>query len=110
MATATAPSVAPTAEQLEAYGGLVRELCHGQATDLHAEGLQVVVYPELPGFTWLVEAEGLRVSGRAASTDILEASAQVIKQKPPYGFLLSGPKDYQNYVDFYRNTVVKDIE
>jgi len=52
--------VAPTAEQLEAYGGLVRELCRGQATDLHAEGLQVVVYPELPGFTWLVEAEGLR--------------------------------------------------
>jgi phosphonate transport system substrate-binding protein len=41
---------------------------------------------------------------------VLEASAQVIQQKPPYGFLAASQKDYQNYLDFYRTTVVKDIE
>jgi len=41
---------------------------------------------------------------------VLEASAQVIKQKPPYGFIAASQQDYQNYVDFYRNTVVTDIQ
>jgi phosphonate transport system substrate-binding protein len=41
---------------------------------------------------------------------ILEASARVLKQAPPYGFLAASQKDYQNYIDFYRHTVVKDIE
>lgn len=41
---------------------------------------------------------------------VLEASAAVIKQKPPYGFAPGSQKDYQNYLDFYQRTVVKDIE
>lgn len=41
---------------------------------------------------------------------VLEASAAVIKQKPPYGFVPGSQKDYQNYLDFYPRTVVKDIE
>jgi phosphonate transport system substrate-binding protein len=41
---------------------------------------------------------------------VLAASAAVLQQKPPYGFLPGGQKDYQNYLDFYKNTVVKDIE
>lgn len=45
-----------------------------------------------------------------AGRQILEAAAAVIKQKPPYGFLPGSQKDYQNYLDFYKNTVVTDIE
>lgn len=41
---------------------------------------------------------------------VLEQSAQVIKQKPPYGFLSSHPEAYANYLEFYRNTLVKDIK
>ena len=41
---------------------------------------------------------------------VLEASAQAVGQKPPYGFRASSPADYQSYVDFYRNTLVKDIK
>ncbi|OGT89967.1 MAG: hypothetical protein A2286_12635 [Gammaproteobacteria bacterium RIFOXYA12_FULL_61_12] len=41
---------------------------------------------------------------------VLETAASTIKQKPPYGFLPSDPGDYQNYWDFYRETLVKDIE
>lgn len=41
---------------------------------------------------------------------VLESSAKFIQQKPPYGFLPSSQKDYQNHIDFYRATLVKDIE
>jgi phosphonate transport system substrate-binding protein len=41
---------------------------------------------------------------------ILEASAQIVGQKPPYGFRASSPTDYRNYSDFYRTTLVKDIK
>lgn len=41
---------------------------------------------------------------------VLNETAAVIKQKQPYGFQLSSQRDYQNYIDFYRHTLVKDIE
>lgn len=41
---------------------------------------------------------------------ILAASAKIIGQKPPYGFKASSPADYRNYVDFYRQTLVKDFK
>jgi phosphonate transport system substrate-binding protein len=41
---------------------------------------------------------------------VLAASAAVLKQKPPYGFQPGSQADYQNYLDFYKNTVVRDIE
>lgn len=40
---------------------------------------------------------------------VLEATARVIGQKPPYGFIASGPDDYRNYSNFYKHTLVKDI-
>ena len=47
------------------------------------------------------DADGLRV---------LQASGQVIGQKPPYGFKAASPDDYRNYVDFYRQTLVRDYK
>ncbi|MEN6586637.1 MAG: phosphate/phosphite/phosphonate ABC transporter substrate-binding protein [Sulfuricella sp.] len=41
---------------------------------------------------------------------ILEASARIVGQKPPYGFRASSPADYRSYSDFYRTTLVKDIK
>ncbi|BCB26828.1 phosphate ABC transporter substrate-binding protein [Sulfurimicrobium lacus] len=41
---------------------------------------------------------------------ILEASAGIVGQKPPYGFRASSPADYRSYSDFYRTTLVKDIK
>jgi phosphonate transport system substrate-binding protein len=38
---------------------------------------------------------------------ILEASAKLIKQKPPYGFVPARQSDYHAYADFYRNSVFK---
>lgn len=41
---------------------------------------------------------------------ILEASARLVGQKPPYGFRSATQADYQSYLDFYRHTLVKDIQ
>jgi phosphonate transport system substrate-binding protein len=39
---------------------------------------------------------------------VLEASAMVIKHPPPYGFVAVEDKHYQNYRDYYKNTLVRD--
>lgn len=41
---------------------------------------------------------------------ILEASARVINQIPPYGFLPATQKDYQAYLDFYRQSVFRGAD
>ncbi|MEY4591306.1 MAG: hypothetical protein RIR18_201 [Pseudomonadota bacterium] len=41
---------------------------------------------------------------------VLDKTAQVIKQPPPYGFRSSTSEDYKNYIEFYKNTLVKDIK
>jgi phosphonate transport system substrate-binding protein len=61
----------------------------------------------------VVEAISKALAGMNDDPDgrkVLEASAAAIKQKPPYGFVLGVQDDYRNYLDFYRHTVVKDIE
>lgn len=74
--------------------------------------LPVSAHPRVPGAV----AEAVRQAFAGMDKDaaegarVLEASAAIIKQKAPFGFLLATPQDYQNYTDFYRTTVVKDIE
>lgn len=48
--------------------------------------------------------------GMAQDTEgarILEASAALIQQKPPFGFVASENRDYDNYRRFYRTTLVR---
>ncbi|MDP1605291.1 MAG: phosphate/phosphite/phosphonate ABC transporter substrate-binding protein [Rhodocyclaceae bacterium] len=73
--------------------------------------LPIAAHPRVP------DAVAARVAAAIAGMNddaegraILEASARVIGQKPPLGFLPSSPADYRNYPDFYRRTLVKDIE
>lgn len=41
---------------------------------------------------------------------ILEETASVIGQKPPYGFHASSPADYRSYTEFYSNTLLKEVQ
>lgn len=41
---------------------------------------------------------------------VLKASAEVIRQPPPFGFKLSSDKEYANYRTFYKETVLKDLK
>ncbi|MBS4096971.1 MAG: PhnD/SsuA/transferrin family substrate-binding protein [Sulfuricella sp.] len=43
----------------------------------------------------------------AQGRKILEASAELVKQKPPFGFSPSDDSDYDNYRKFYKNTLLK---
>ncbi|MBI5330127.1 MAG: phosphate/phosphite/phosphonate ABC transporter substrate-binding protein [Betaproteobacteria bacterium] len=89
------------------------------------EGLRYRVLWESPAYHNLPISAHPRVPARVADrvrqafasmpedaegTKVLASSAAIIKQSPPFGFQLSVPKDYQNYIDFYRHTLVKDIE
>jgi len=73
--------------------------------------IPIAVHPRVP--REVANAVRLVIDGMehdAEGRKVLEASAQVIAQKPPYGFLSSSPADYRSYTDFYRNTLVKGIK
>lgn len=73
--------------------------------------LPIAAHPRLP--REVVNAVRAAIDGMendAEGLKVLEASAQIIGQKPPYGFQSSSPSDYQSYTDFYRHTLVKDIQ
>lgn len=73
--------------------------------------LPISAHPRVPGA--VVEAVRKTLSDMDKDADgskVLEASAKVIQQKPPLGFFAATQQDYQNYIEFYRTTVVKDIE
>lgn len=73
--------------------------------------LPVAVHPRVPKAVAEAVQKTLADMGKdAEGAKLMEASAQVIGEKPPLGFQVASQKDYQNYLDFYRHTVVKDIE
>lgn len=41
---------------------------------------------------------------------VLQTSAAVIKHPPPYGFVAVEAKQYQNYRDYYKTTLVRDCD
>jgi phosphonate transport system substrate-binding protein len=73
--------------------------------------LPIAVHPRVPkaaaaAVKAAIDGMELDPEGRK----ILATVAQVIGQKPPYGFRASSPDDYKSYTDFYRHTLVKDIK
>jgi phosphonate transport system substrate-binding protein len=50
------------------------------------------------------------MSHESEGVAILQASAAVIKQKPPYGFVSAKESEYNTYRDYYKKTLVKDIQ
>jgi phosphonate transport system substrate-binding protein len=73
--------------------------------------LPIAVHPRVPAS--VAKAVQAAIDGMEADPEgqkILESTAKVIGQKPPYGFRRATPDDYLNYTEFYRNTRVKDIK
>jgi phosphonate transport system substrate-binding protein len=44
-----------------------------------------------------------------AGLKILETSAALVRQDPPYGFVATEDKEYENYRRFYKTTLVKGL-
>jgi phosphonate transport system substrate-binding protein len=75
------------------------------------DDLPIAVHPRVPAdIVSKIQAAFIAMSNDPEGFKILEASAQVLGQKPPYGFVKSSPADYRHFVDFYRKTLVKDLE
>ncbi len=73
--------------------------------------LAISVHPRVPKSA----AEAVRKAFSSMADEpegarILEASAKLIKQKPPYGFTAATQRDYQGYLDFYRSSVFKGAQ
>jgi len=72
--------------------------------------LALMVHPRVPQSTVdAVRAAFLAMAHDAQGRRVLEASADLIKQKPPFGFVLADDKDYDNYRRFFRTTSVKPL-
>jgi phosphonate transport system substrate-binding protein len=73
--------------------------------------LAISVHPRVPArVVAAVRKAFAEMTDDTEGQQILEASARVINQKPPYGFQMATPKDYQAYVDFYKRSVFKGAD
>lgn len=73
--------------------------------------LPIAVHPRVPRETAAKVRQAIdQMENDAEGQIVLEASARIVGQKPPYGFRASSQEDYRSYIDFYKNTLVKDIK
>jgi phosphonate transport system substrate-binding protein len=71
--------------------------------------IPIAVHPRVPaGKVKAVQAALVGMSNDPEGEKVLAASAKLIKQQPPYGFVMSTDKDFDNNRQFYRTTLVKD--
>jgi phosphonate transport system substrate-binding protein len=71
--------------------------------------LPIAAHPRVPAAT--VQAVQAAFDGMDSDPEgmkLLEASARVIGQKPPFGFRTATPADYRSYTEFHRDSRVKD--
>ena len=73
--------------------------------------MPIAVHPRVS--SKVVESVKTAMSEMANTPDgiaTLQHSADLIKQQPPLGFEPSSQDDYKAYTDFFRSTLVKDME
>jgi phosphonate transport system substrate-binding protein len=51
----------------------------------------------------------LNMAKDADGLKTLEASAALIKQTPPFGFIPAEDREYENYRKYYKTTLVKGL-
>lgn len=72
--------------------------------------MPIAVHPRVPKAVAAAVRETLaRMAEDAEGAAILAAAAAIVGQKPPFGFLPATTRDYQNYIDFYRGTLVQEL-
>lgn len=71
--------------------------------------IPVSAHPSVPATKVKAVQQALvAMSSDPEGAKILAASAELIKQKPPYGFIAAMDRDFDNYRRFYRKTLVKE--
>lgn len=71
--------------------------------------IPIVAHPSLAAHkVRAVQAALVGMANDPEGARILVASAGLVKQKPPYGFLAASDEDFENYRRFHRNSLMKD--
>lgn len=72
--------------------------------------LPISAHPSVPKEAVVaVRAALLNMAKDADGLKILEASAALVKQSPPFGFVPAEDREYENYRKFYKTTLVKGL-
>lgn len=72
--------------------------------------LPISIHPSVPKEAAMaVRTALLNMAKDADGLKILEASAALIKQSPPFGFVSAEDQEYENYRKFYKTTLVKGL-
>jgi phosphonate transport system substrate-binding protein len=73
--------------------------------------LPIAVHPRVPKATAkAVRQAFVGMNDDPEGASVLAASAAIVNQAPPFGFQEGRHRDYQNYRDFFKQTVLKDSE
>ncbi|MCE1183245.1 MAG: phosphate/phosphite/phosphonate ABC transporter substrate-binding protein [Rhodocyclales bacterium] len=73
--------------------------------------IPIAVHPRVPHK--VLESVRSAIDGMENDPDgmrVLEATAKIIGQTPPYGFQAATSEDYRNYLEFYRKTLLRDFK
>jgi phosphonate transport system substrate-binding protein len=75
------------------------------------QNIPIIAHPRVPAkIAAAVRRALVEMDKDPEGIKVLRATAAVIGQKPPLGFLASSNKEYQNQWDFYRTTVVPELK
>ena len=73
--------------------------------------LPISAHPRVPAReTTVVRDAFINMAADPEGKSVLEASAAVIKQPPPYGFVAAEDKAYRNYRQYFKTTLVRDCD
>lgn len=73
--------------------------------------LPISAHPRVPAQEVVAVRDALvNMAADPEGLKVLEASAAVIKQQPPYGFMAADDRDYQNYPRYFKTTLVRDCD
>lgn len=72
--------------------------------------MPIAAHPSIPqNIVTVVRSAFLGMAKDPEGRKILEASAALIKQNPPYGFIRAQDHEYSNYRKFYKHSQVKEL-
>ena len=73
--------------------------------------LPIAAHPRVPAKEVAAVREAfIRMADDPEGLKVLEASAAVLKQQPPYGFVTADNNNYQNYREYFKTTLVRDCD
>ena len=73
--------------------------------------LPIATHPRIPeALSTQIQNALAEMANDPKGLEVLKVAASAIGQKPPYGFIKAIPAEYVSHAEFFRNTLVKEVE